>query len=457
MGVEEVIWESNLREKFEQIVQACIPNEFQAQARNIIIASCENNARERNSRIVQEQDMVRGLFKATPPIFFSEIERKLKQMNIDIHKYKETTWEGLEETWKSGTQSITWGITTECNLRCPYCSNDSSEKSPDEMEAEGIKLILDKLAKHFEIQQQKASICWIGGEPLLRKDIYEIIHYSHEQGISNALSTNGTLITIEIARKLKESGLDIIFVSLDSHIKQIHDTLRPYSYDKAIAAIEICKRIGLTVVVSATITKLNIDNLEEFKDFCESKLGVLFYFYQFVGVGRGNKLYDRLALTQEQYRKMYELKNKEIIGMIRQGLLEQLPLMSLFDLVPFMESPKDEREKKYLLEAGVGCQACRRMFAINHRGEMLACGRLGYYDFPLGDLKKQSPEEIMSSEIFNDFRNRIKRKGKCAKCKYLPLCGGGCLAETYIQTKDPFEEYPFCWYNPATILDRENV
>jgi radical SAM protein with 4Fe4S-binding SPASM domain len=111
-----------------------------------------------------------------------------------------------------------------------------------------------------------------------------------------------------------------------------------------------------------------------------------------------------------------------------------------------MDTPEAPEDRAYL-EWGVGCQACRFWLGIDHNGDVWPCFRT---PLKLGNLLEQSLDEIEATELFTKIRDRTGKKGKCATCKHLPLCGGGCLSDCMGLTGDPFAAYPLCWYDPAT-------
>ncbi len=153
---------------------------------------------------------------------------------------------------------LMFGITYECQLRCPHCcvGNYVKEKHR-ELTTDEIKDILDQSAKAFVVN-------FFGGEPTMRPDIMELIKYASERSVYVFTDTNGLKITKDYARELKDNGLELLYVSIDSPIPQKHDKLRGMKglFDKAVQGIKNALAVGLRCVLSTYITKENLNNGE---------------------------------------------------------------------------------------------------------------------------------------------------------------------------------------------------
>ena len=183
---------------------------------------------------------------------------------------------------------ISWNVTKRCNLFCDHCYRDSGPYTNTNTELsteEGKKLVREIKKAGLNI------IVFSGGEPLLRGDIYELIEYTSSLGITSFMGSNGTLINQEVAKHLKEIGLDAIAISLDSLTPKVHDQFRKVegSYYKAVQGIQYCVEAGLRVQVNPTITKQNhrevLDIIEKASSLGASSCHFLFL----VAIGRGKK------------------------------------------------------------------------------------------------------------------------------------------------------------------------
>jgi sulfatase maturation enzyme AslB (radical SAM superfamily) len=182
---------------------------------------------------------------------------------------------------------VSWNVTRKCNLKCSHCYiNAASTDCKDELTAEEGKRLIDQIC-----EVSHPLLILSGGEPLLRKDIYEIIQYGTQKGLYMGLGSNGTLIDNAVAKKLKEAGIKTVSISLDSHIPENHDNFRGVkgSWEKAVNAIKALRENGVLVQVNTTLTQQNYDEIDNIMSLAE-KLGVEnFHLFFLVPTGRGKK------------------------------------------------------------------------------------------------------------------------------------------------------------------------
>lgn len=349
------------------------------------------------------------------------------------------------------SKEFLWRITRRCNLTCPHCYADAGKEDASALTNEEAKQIIDKLAASAKIKKEKFCIAWMGGEPLLREGIFDLMAYAKRKGFIQHIGTNGMLIDKETAKRLKENGLSLACVSLDSHKEEVHDKLKGKGvFKKAISAIHNLKKSGVGVMTVFVMTKLNFTEMEEYEEFCVKELGCRTYFSLFHNIGRANNIYNNIVLSVGEIKEVYKKKLERIKRSFKLTKIMELPIMELFDLTPFPYQPQNWLERS-IMSWGVGCQGCRFCVGINWDGEVWPCERMPY---PLGNLKYQTFEEIEQGERYQKILNRSGKKGKCESCEYVAYCGGGCLAESYgASSGDPFAECNYCWHEskPASI------
>ena len=154
---------------------------------------------------------------------------------------------------------VVWNITRACNLKCVHCYNDSGAGTArDELSTEEAKIVLDDLAQ-FGVP----SVLFSGGEPLMRPDLFELIGYAGERGVRTVISTNGTLITADVAKKIKQHGVSYVGISLDG-VGEVNDKFRgvPGAFDRAVQGIKNCRDAGVRIGLRLTLTKKNIHDQE---------------------------------------------------------------------------------------------------------------------------------------------------------------------------------------------------
>ncbi|QIB27355.1 radical SAM protein [Caloranaerobacter azorensis] len=208
-------------------------------------------------------------------------------------------YEGLRQV--NGPMMVSLDVTSRCNLSCIHCLNDSSNRGNsvyEEMNDRDILMVVDQI-----IELNPHTVCICGGEPLLRKNLFDIIDKFSQKGIFVSMVSNGFLIDSECVNKLKKCGLKFIQISLDGVNKKQHDYFRGVqgSFDRAVSAIKLLVKAGFNVAVSFVPNKLNHKDFYEYVDFV-NKLGVISVrVMPFLPLGRGNKFGKLLMLNEEEY------------------------------------------------------------------------------------------------------------------------------------------------------------
>ncbi|MBA3037418.1 MAG: radical SAM protein, partial [Desulfobacterium sp.] len=193
---------------------------------------------------------------------------------------------------------VVWNVTRQCNLKCIHCyAHAKSRPVDDELStADGIKLI-DDLA-----QFQVPVILFSGGEPLMRKDLSELAGYAVKKGMRAVISTNGTLITEQTAKILKEVGLSYVGISLDG-MEEINDRFRGVkgAFKQAMEGIRNCMDAGIKVGLRFTVNKYNFDEIPKIFNLLEEMEIPRVCFYHLVYAGRGSNLVKE-DLSHEETR-----------------------------------------------------------------------------------------------------------------------------------------------------------
>lgn len=196
---------------------------------------------------------------------------------------------------------VVWNSTKTCNLRCMHCYMQSdARKYQDELSTEEAKRFIDDLADfHVPV------LLFSGGEPLIRPDFFELAAYAQEKGVRPTLSTNGTLITRDVAQKIKDIGVGYVGISLDG-LRDVNDKFRGVdgAYEKAMQGIKNCVAVGQRVGLRFTINHHNIQELDRIFDFIEEEGINRVCFYHLVYSGRGEQMMDQDVTPEESRRAM---------------------------------------------------------------------------------------------------------------------------------------------------------
>lgn len=196
---------------------------------------------------------------------------------------------------------VVWNSTKTCNLKCRHCYMSSdSKKYQDELTTAEAKAFIDDLADfHVPV------LLFSGGEPLIRSDFFELAEYAQQKGVRPTLSTNGTLITREVAARIKEIGVGYVGISLDG-LQDVNDKFRGVegAFEKAMAGIQNCVAVGQRVGLRFTINHHNIQELDNIFDFIERENINRVCFYHLVYSGRGSAMQDQDVTAEESRRAM---------------------------------------------------------------------------------------------------------------------------------------------------------
>lgn len=334
---------------------------------------------------------------------------------------------------------VIWEITGGCNLKCRHCLSDSGRVGRNELSTSECKRLIDDLAN-----MKVFHISFSGGEPLIRKDLFELLDYASKKNIGIELLTNGTLVTDKVIRRLQDINLFTVQVSIDG-IGPTHDDFRglPGAYTRAINAVRLFRDAGYEVVISTAVTKQNLDQIPSIIDKAIELGASAYKTTLFMPAGRGaDANTDDLSMTPEATRHFaFELKKKkEQVG--RQIVINNEVLY------PWLTGVAEPRETFTPEdETPIGCTAGNSSLYITPDGKITPCPFL--QQFVAGDIRTQGIDRIWQhSMVFDKFRNITRRdlQGKCHGCELLGTsCYGGCRAAALAYNGNLFAEDPLCW------------
>lgn len=332
----------------------------------------------------------------------------------------------------SAPARIVWEVTNRCNLQCTYCYRDAGNKSIHELSEEEAINLSKRLGA-----MQVFHVTISGGEPLLRQDIFRITSTLSGFGIGVYLDTNGTLISNEVAQRIKTSGIKGVAVSLDGITAQTHESLRPpkSSFNRTIKGIESLLNMNIDVGLQATITKRNYHEMSDMVDFCleEGIKGVKFS--RVSPIGRASINFRDLELPYEfvqplissLYQRKIELADK-----LRIDFGENL-------VSEFINLDVREPIDQYISE----CEAGRFKCAISPDGYVRPCEFFTDSRYYAGNIRLLPLDKIwQESPIFDYFRTD-NLYGECVICR--EHCPARCPAAA-VYAGDHTSHDPTCPY-----------
>ncbi|MBC7325750.1 MAG: putative heme d1 biosynthesis radical SAM protein NirJ2 [Moorella sp. (in: Bacteria)] len=322
---------------------------------------------------------------------------------------------------------LSWNTTNQCNLYCDHCYRDAGAKVEDELSTAEAKNLIDEAVKAgFRI------MIFSGGEPLLRPDLLDLIAYAAGQGLRPVLGSNGTLLTPDLARKLKKAGARAIGISLDSCDPARHDRLRQKAgaWQEALDGMAACREAGLPFQVHTTVFEWNQDELEKLTDFAVDLGARAHHFFFLVPTGRA------ASIEAESLRaEAYEATLRRILQKQQQVDIELKPTCA----PQFM---RIAREMGIPARYSRGCLAGIAYCIISPQGNVQPCA---YLNLPAGNVREKPFSHIwQESEVFRILRTE-NYGGGCGRCGYKKICGG-CRARAWYYHGDYMAEEPWCLY-----------
>ncbi|MBW1956057.1 MAG: 12,18-didecarboxysiroheme deacetylase [Deltaproteobacteria bacterium] len=350
---------------------------------------------------------------------------------------------------------VVWNVTRQCNLSCIHCyAHAKHTTTGDELSLAEGKQLLDDLSG-FGVP----VVLFSGGEPLARKDLPELAAYAVEKGMRAVISTNGTLITRESARTLKDIGLSYVGISLDG-MEAVNDRFRgmPGAFQKALEGIRNCQEAGIKVGLRFTINKYNAQEIPKIFTLLEEMDIPRVCFYHLVYAGRGSSLVKE-DLSHEESRQVVDLIMDLTRELYDRGKPKEVLTVDNHADGPYLylrllkEDPKRAAEVLELLKMNEGNNSGRGIGCISWNGEVHADQFWRHYSF--GNIKERPFSEIWT-DLSNPLMRQLKEKkhhvkGRCADCRWLDICGGNFRVRAEAVTGDVWAPDPACYLTDQEI------
>jgi 12,18-didecarboxysiroheme deacetylase len=350
---------------------------------------------------------------------------------------------------------VVWNMTRRCNLKCVHCyAHALEEDGADDISTERGKALIDDLAAYGS-----PVMLFSGGEPLVRKDLTELAKHAVSKGMRAVISTNGTLITKDKARELKEVGLSYVGISVDGG-QEVHDRFRkvPGSFKKAVQGIENCQAEGLKVGLRFTINKRNQGEVPVLFDLVRDLEVPRICFYHLVYSGRGSELIKE-DLDHAETRAVVDLILDRTRKLFEQGKPKEVLTVDNHADGPYIwmrlqrEDPKRAEEVFELLQFNEGNSSGRGIGCISWDGQVHPDQFWRNHSF--GNVLERPFSAIWDDpaiELLHKLKNKKAHVGgRCAKCRFLNICGGNFRARAEAWHGDIWAEDPACYLTDEEI------
>ncbi len=350
---------------------------------------------------------------------------------------------------------VVWNCTRQCNLSCIHCyASADNSRSPEEMDTAAGKAFIRDLAD-FGVP----VILFSGGEPLLRKDLFELASLARELGVRVALSTNGTRITNVVAREISNVGFAEVGISLDG-IGLNNDRFRGKNgaYRAALEGIRSCVSLGLRVSLRLTITRFNYQEIPAIFRLVEDEKIDRVCLYHLAYSGRGGSLREE-DITHSQTRSVVDMICERTLDFSQRGLNKEILTVGnhadgvyLYLKLREQDQPR-ARKVLNLLRTNGGNNSGVRIGAVDDTGDVHP--DQFWWHYSLGNVRQRKFADIWtdsSEPLLRGLKNRKPLlRGRCARCQYLDLCNGNLRVRAEAVFNDVWAEDPACYLSDEEI------
>ncbi len=361
---------------------------------------------------------------------------------------------------------VFWETTKACLLACKHCrARAIREPLPGELTTEEGKRLIEMVA---EFGKPYPILIFTGGDPLMRRDIWELIGYAKSLGLRVGLAPSVTpLLNDENIKRIKEVGVDAVSISLDAPVPEVHDSIRGYPgiWKRTVEVIRRFVEEGVRVQVNTVVMRDTVEHLADMVPLL-LELGVnTWEVFYLVPVGRaqmGQMLtpqefedvshflyeaskYGILVRTTEgpMFRRVSWVRRAlEEKGLDPDEVLKPGPLYKR--LVSRLRERLGEPRGKPLAQT-VGTRDGKGIIFIGYDGRVYPSGFMEYH---IGNIREKSLVELYRNHPLLKKIRAAEFKGRCGVCEFRDICGGS-RARAYHVTGDPLGEDPACPYQPG--------
>ena len=350
---------------------------------------------------------------------------------------------------------VVWNITKSCNLSCFHCYAEAKNKTgPEELNTEQAKEFINDLA-NFNVP----VLIFSGGEPLMRKDLEELIAYARNKGLLVTISTNGTLLEYDRVKKLKELGVNYIGVSLDG-MEKTNDSFRGRkgAFKEALTGIRNCIELGQKVGLRFTINKHNYSEIPQIFTLMEREDIARICFYHLVPQPPLDNINEYVLpapkkrtiinnLLAETEKFLSDNPNKEVLT-----VANHTDGVHLFLTLKRNNDSRADKVYEYLKRNG-GNRSGIAISSVDWNGDIHPDQFT--MNHTLGNIKEQKFSHIWGKSehpLLKKLRNRKELlKGRCGECHWLDLCNGNVRSRAETLNNDFWEEDPGCYLTDSEI------
>lgn len=363
-------------------------------------------------------------------------------------EYKDIALEGIDNIvrGREALFMVQWHITQKCGNKCKHCYiYDENYKEKEELTTEECYKIIDSISRAEKYYGNMAMIAFIGGDPMVREDIFDLAAYAKKKNVLVQLKANPEKVNEETIKKMSENNIIFYQMSLDGN-EATHDYFRGQgSFKRTIDACRLLAENKIHVTIKFTLSKTNKDEIFDVMEIVAKENIPFFTFARYVPLGNG-KENSIEAFSPEEYKELfyniYE-KEKEILTSI-ETQTKFIHREHLWNLVCHDKGIMQEITSDLYYDEDVlydGCSAWLKTLVIDTDGTCYVCRKLPV--LKIGKVPEQEIIDVMKNKVKSGFAVRENHKN-CKDCELFKFCRG-CPAMAYALTGDIYGGDPHCW------------
>jgi radical SAM protein len=345
--------------------------------------------------------------------------------------------------------TIAWELTRACAFACRHCRAEAQPKRhPGELTTDEAFRLIDEIKEFGD-----PILVITGGDPMMRRDLFDILGYASGKGLRTSLTPTTTrLVTVEKLRKVKDAGVRRVAVSIDGPAAESHDAFRGFhgSFEMALRIARSVGEAGLSLQVNTTVSRYNVDRLDEFIELVSSLNAVQWSLFFLVPTGRALSA-DMISPEEHErvFNWLYELSGKAPfdIKSTAAPAYRRVVIQKATDsgVNGGTLAGAGYRYEDGLNRPALGVNDGKGFCFISHVGDVCPSG---FLPLPAGNVRERSLVDIYrNSRLFRELRDPALLTGKCGACRFREVCGGS-RARAYAVTGDYLASDPSCVFDP---------
>lgn len=349
--------------------------------------------------------------------------------------------------------TLAWEITRACALACVHCRAEAiPQRDPRELTTDEAMGVLDQL-----VELGKPILVVTGGDPMMRRDVFDILAGAVERGLRVGFSPSATaLMTRRAVEHVRDVGVSMVHTSLDGSSPEVHDTFRrvPGAFDRTLRILRDVRDVGLPLQIGTTVTRHNVADLEAIAKVVEDVDATVWNVFFLVPTGRGEREAMLSAREHEDVLNWLADLSERVPFRVRttaaqhyrRVLVERARGKSGDGKPQFELTGAGYAFREGRAPAEKGVNDGKGFCFISHVGDVYPSG---FLQISAGNVRSSTlPALYRTSTLFTSLRDPGLLKGKCGRCEFRDVCGGS-RARAYAMTGDYQAPDPSCIYEPA--------